>query len=91
MEADDDGDGLFETIIAHRDTGMEVFTRQRDGSVQPVNAQALAAYKKKLAAITELWDKAFDKDMNEEKFVQSVRQTQQKLLDAEKEKIGARK
>lgn len=93
METDEDGDGVFETIIAYRpqNTGMEVFTRQRDGSVRPVSAQAHAAYKEKLAAITGLWDKALDKDMDKEKFVESVRQTQQKIRDAEKGKIDAKK
>jgi hypothetical protein len=88
MESDEDGDGLFETIIVYRPSksDMEVFTRERDGSVHPVNAHKLAAYKKQQAALSELWDKAFDKDVDAEKFIERVQETKRKIEDAEKEK-----
>ena len=93
MEADEDGDGVFEMMIVyHPPKGdMEVFTRTRDGSVIPVSAQTLAAYKKQHAAITELWDKAFDKDMDADKFIDRMQDTQRKIRDAEKEKKDEKK
>jgi hypothetical protein len=53
MEADKDGDGLFETMIVYHPSkrDMEVFTREWDGSVSPVTSQTLAAYKKRHAAM----------------------------------------
>src|SRR5260370_41154532 len=44
MEADEDGDGLFETTIVYQPStrGMEVFTRERDGTGHPVSARTLA-------------------------------------------------
>ena len=93
MEADEDGDSLFETTIVYHPpkSDMEVFTRERDGSVSPVSAQTLAAYKKQHAAITELWDKAFDKDMDADKFIDRMQETQRKIRDAEKEKKDEKK
>ena len=88
MEADEDGDGVFETMIVYRPptSNMEVFTRKQDGSVSPVSAQTLAAYKKQHAAIAEFWDKAFDKDMDADNFIDRMQDTQRKIRDAEKEK-----
>jgi hypothetical protein len=88
MEADEDGDGLFETMIIYRLSkgDLEVFTRERDGSVRPVSAQKLAAYKKQQTALIGLWDKAFAKDMDADKFVEGMQETQRKIQDAEKEK-----
>jgi hypothetical protein len=93
MEADEDGDGFFETTIVYRPSkgDLEVFTRERNGSVSPVSARTLAAYKKQHAAITELWDKAFDKDMDADKFIDRLHDTQRKILDAEKEKKDEKK
>ena len=88
MEADENGDGLFETTIVYRPSksDMEVFRRESDGSVRPVSDRTLAAYKKQHAAITDLWDKAFDKDIDAEKFIERMSETQQKIQQAEKEK-----
>jgi hypothetical protein len=93
MEADEHGDGFFETLIVYRPSknDMEVFTRKRDGSVSPVSAQTLAAYKKQHATITELWDKAFDKDTDADKFVDRMQDAQRKIRDAEKEKKDEKK
>jgi ABC-type Fe3+-hydroxamate transport system substrate-binding protein len=93
MEADEDGDGFFETTIVYRPSksDMEVFTRSRDGSVTPVSAHTLAAYKKQHAAITELWDHAFDKDTDADKFIDRMQDTQRKIRDAEKEKKDEKK
>jgi hypothetical protein len=93
MESDEDGDGFFETIFVYRPstTDLEVFTRQRDGSVRPVSARSLAAYKKQQAAIADFWDKTFDKGADADKFSDQMRETQRKLREADKErKDGAK-
>ncbi len=92
IESDEDRDGFFESLVVYRSgTDMEAFTRQRDGSVQPVSAQALAAFKKQNAAISEFWDKAVSKDADQEKLEDSIRETQKSIRDAEKEKRDEKK
>jgi hypothetical protein len=92
-ESDEDGDGVFETLAVYGSgTGdMEVFTRQRDGSVKPVSAPTLAAYKKQNAAMSEFWDKAFDKGTNTDKAMEMMTATQKKIQDAKKEKTNGGK
>ena len=70
---------------------MEVFTRQVDGSVWPVSAQTLAAYKKQHAAISEFWDKAFHKDTDTDKAMEMMKETQKKIRAAEREKTDGKK
>lgn len=91
MEADEEGDGFFETIIVYRKPDLEAFKRQRDGSVVPVSGPELATYKKQHAAITEQWGKAFDEGMDGEKFVEGVRETQQKIREAGEGRTDAKK
>ena len=88
-ESDDDGDGVFETIAIYHPakSEMEVFTRKKDGSVQPVDAQTLAAYKRQNAAISDFWDKAYDTD--EDNIIELIQETQKQIRDAEKEKTPA--
>jgi hypothetical protein len=47
-ESDEDGDGFLETIILHAPAAkdIEVFKRQRDGSVRPVSTPVLEVWKK---------------------------------------------
>jgi hypothetical protein len=92
-ESDEDRDGVFETIAVYRPgtDDMDVFKRQADGSVKPVDAQTLAAHKKQNVAIKELWDKAFDKDMDGEKFLDRMKEARKKIRDAEKEKTDGKK
>jgi hypothetical protein len=92
-ESDEDRDGFFETLAVYRSgTGdMDVFTRQRDGSVKPVSAQTLAAHKKQNAAISEFWDKAFDKGADTDKAMELMTETQRKIRDAEREKTDGKK
>jgi hypothetical protein len=92
-ESDEDRNGVFETLTVYGSgTGdMEVFTRQPDGSVKPVSGQALAAYRKQHAAISEFWDKAFDKSMDTEKTMELMTETQKKIREAEKEKVNGKK
>lgn len=91
VEADEDGDGFLETLAVFRPGTevMEVFVRQSDGKVQPVGAEALAAFRKQNAAISEFVQKAFDKDADPAKFGDWVREAQQKIRDAQTEKGDA--
>lgn len=91
-ESDEDRDGVFETITVYRagTTDTEVFTRQQDGSVAPVSGQELAAYKKKIAAMDEFWDKAFDKDTSADKAMELMEAARCKLQAAEREKLDAK-
>ena len=87
LETDENGDGVFEVLIifSSKQSVMEVFTRKQDGSLVPVDGQILIAYKKQNAAIADIWDKAFDKGVDAEKFVGQVREMQKKVQDAKKE------
>jgi hypothetical protein len=93
VESDEDGGGFFEQLATYRSgtEDMEVFTRQRNGTVQPISAQTLAAFKKQNAAISEFWDKAFSKDADPDKIEDTIRETQKKVRDAEKEKRDEKK
>ncbi len=93
MESDEDGDGLFETMVVYHPakTDMEVFTRQRDGSVKPVSTQTLEAHKKQEVAWTEFWEKEFDKNTDPDNLGDRIREMQQKLRDLEKEKTDGKK
>lgn len=92
VESDEDGDGFFEQLATYRSgtEDMEVFTRQRDGTVQPVSAQTLAAFKKQNAAIKEFWDRFWDRT-DSDKLEDSIQETQKKFRDAEKEKRDEKK
>ena len=87
-EVDEDGDGLFETmVIYHRGSkDMEVFTRQSDGSTKPASAEVLRRYKKMDEAFGEFWDKALDKDADPAKLENMIHETQKKIRDAGNEK-----
>jgi hypothetical protein len=89
-EADEKHDGTLQTIaVYHPGTNdMEIFTRQPDGSVKPVNTQILDAYKKQNAAMDEFWNEAFDKNMNEDKLPDLMHDTQKKMQDAEFDKTN---
>ena len=83
-EGDDDGDGVFETIIAtHPETeDLEVFTRAIEGDVRPASSRTVAAHKKQMSAVAEFFDEMPDMDDLDEKF----RAAKKKIEDAEKEK-----
>jgi hypothetical protein len=92
-ETDEDRDGVFETLAVYRTgtTDIEVFTRQQDGSVTPVSQQTLAAYKKQNAAMTQFWDQTLGEGADVDKAMDLLRETQQKIQSAEKEKSAEKK
>ena len=83
-EGDDDGDGVFETIIAtHPETeDLEVFTRVVEGDVRPASARTVNAHKKQMSAVAEF----FQEMPNMDDFDEEFRAAKQKIEDAEKEK-----
>jgi hypothetical protein len=59
VESDDDGDGFFESVMVFDPTtgSFEMFTRQADGSVNPVSTQKLDAIKREKAMADESMEK----------------------------------
>lgn len=88
VESDEDGDGNFETlcIFNTKNKEIEVFTRQSNGSVKPVDAKTLAAFKEQNAVMEQFWRKAFDAETTPENFLESGKALNKKLSDLEKEK-----
>lgn len=93
IETDDDGDGLFETLAAFLPgrQEMEVFSRSVDGSIKPTSAVTLEAYKKQNAAVVEFWDKTLGSGMSDEKLPELIQETQEKIRNAEREKVEKEK
>jgi hypothetical protein len=93
IEADEDKDGFFESVmISHPKTKeMELFTRQTDGSVKPVDTKVIEATKKQIAATGEFFDEAFKKNMSDKEITDSALKTQRKIQDLEKEKKSDKK
>lgn len=83
-EGDDNGDGVFETILtSHPETNaLEVFTRTPEGDVRPASTRTVNAHKKQMSAVAEFFDEMPNMDDFDEKF----RTTKRKIEDAEKEK-----
>jgi hypothetical protein len=92
-EADEDGDGIYETLIIEntKTNELEMFSRKADGSVRPVDAKTLALTKQQHVDIKKFWDKAFDKDANTQEFVESAKALRERLQKAEKEKTKEQK
>jgi hypothetical protein len=89
VETDKDGDGFFEDIsIFHPVTKeIEMFTRQTNGSINPVSTETLLATKKQITAIGDAVQKLFSKDgLTDSEFEELVPSVQKKIHDAEKKK-----
>jgi hypothetical protein len=87
-EADDNRDGIFETIVIYHPgtSDMEAFIRQADGSVKPASSKTLEAYKQQSATVSKFVDTIFTKtNMTDADFEKLVKETQKKISDAEKE------
>ena len=93
IEADEDTDGLVETLVVYRSgtKDIEVFNRRRDGSVQPVSTRTLRAFEKEHAAISDFADAFFDKNGNPDKLDEAIRETQKKVREAQQEKADEKK
>jgi hypothetical protein len=63
-EANEKHNSTIRTIAVYRpDTkDMEIFTRESDDSVKPVNTQTLEAYKKQNAVLDQFFDKTMEKN-----------------------------
>ena len=88
IESDEDGSGKFDTLILYNRAkgGIEVFKRQADGSVKPVDEKTLAAFKRQDIALSRFWDKMLGPDAPSDKFIESAKALKKELGDAEKQK-----
>jgi hypothetical protein len=86
-EVDDDGDGFFEevAIFMPNTDDMEIFTREKDGSVKPVSTEKIRLVKKVIATTSETNDKLFfsKKKPSVEEIGKLLKQNREKL-----EKLG---
>jgi len=88
IEGDDDGDGLFETLIAYSSDSddFEVFTREANGSVRPASTRVLEAHKKQSAAFAEFFQvMRASTNLDDQTIEERIRRTQKKVQDAAKE------
>jgi len=94
IESDEDGDGVFEGVSLHRPgtDGLEMFTRQPDGSVKPASTQTAEATKKQMAVVNESMRKVIEKDdATDQEISDWLQRTRQKVEDLEKEKKDDKK
>ena len=94
IELDEGGDGFFEKFYLFRPgtKDLEMFTREVDGSVKPVSSRTLKATQKQLATVDEVVDNFFQKErLNDEELEILIQETQEKIKDAEKDKVNDEK
>jgi len=61
VESDEDRDGFFETLAISDDVSqnhLEVFTRDRDGTLHPISGEKLAKIKETNRLIVQFWKEA---------------------------------
>jgi hypothetical protein len=85
-----EGDELL--IVENTKTNqLEMFSRQPDGSVRPVDAKTLALTKEEFEEMSKFWTKAFDKSTDVHNFVESGKALREKLKELEKAKTKEQK
>jgi hypothetical protein len=88
VESDQDGDGTFESITVFRpDTdSIEMFTRQPDGTVQPVSTKKLDSNKRQKAVADASMKRLFDgPEMTDKELGDLMEQSRQKIDAIKKE------
>ena len=88
IEEDDDGDGLFETLIVYRTDSddFEVFTREANGSVRPASRRILEAHKKQSATFADFFQEMQASTNQDDGIIEErIRRTQKKIQEAGKE------
>ncbi len=88
IEGDDDGDGVFETLIVYRadSDDMEVFTRDASGSVRPASTQVLEAHKRQNAAFAEFFENTLmATNLDSATVEERIRATQKKIQETQQE------
>jgi hypothetical protein len=92
-DVDNDGDGFFEevAIFMTKTDDMEIFTREKDGSVKPVSTEKLRLIKKVIATTSQLNDKLFfsRKKHSEEEIDKLLKQNWEKLGKLQEQEIAA--
>lgn len=87
MEADEDNDGFLEHLFLYHPAkdDMEVFIRQTDGSVRPVNDRALAAHKEIAATFKEFFGAEFGTATNVADITARTQEAQRRIQAADRE------
>ncbi len=90
-ESDEHKTGSLDTIAVYRPgtDSMEVFTRQADGSVKPVSARTLSAYKQQATAVSDFFS-TMTTNASDAEITERIQETQQKIRDAEKQKTDGK-
>ena len=90
-ESDEHKSGRFDTIVVnHPGTdGIEVFTREADGSVKPVSTRTLLAYKQEAAAASDFF-RGLPTNATDAEISERLQETRQKIQDAEKRKTDGK-
>lgn len=91
-EGDEDGDGIFESIMATdaETKDIEMFVRKVDGSVRPASSRVVEAHKKMLGAVGEFFDEMANTNVtpasiDDHIVLERFRATHQKIQDAQNE------
>ena len=90
-ESDDHKSGRFDTIMVnHPGTGdMEIFKREVDGSVKPVDTRTLLAYKQQAEAASDFF-RDLPTNASDAEICKRLQETRQKIQDLEKQKTDGK-
>lgn len=86
-ESDEDGDGVFESVILHSpDTDdIKIFKRNADGTVTPASTAEIESVKKTTAAALEPLGKLSDHpEMSDVEFGRSIEESRQKIQEIDR-------
>jgi len=86
-EVDEDGDGVFESLVAQHPDGdaLEVFVRENNGTVRPASSRVVELRREQFAAIENFFSEAFDESGDTNNFPALMRKTQQEIQETEAE------
>ena len=91
VESDEDGDGVFETVVLHTPdmSDIEVFRRQADGLVKPVGTAELEVIKKMYALqsdVGQVMGEYIDGKIDDDKLWEEAQRVRQKAEMLEKQR-----
>ncbi|MCP5519999.1 MAG: hypothetical protein H7A46_00455 [Verrucomicrobiales bacterium] len=90
-EADEDGDGVFERLVAWlpQTNVVEVFVRRPDGTVRPAGTRVVELYEEQLSAMDDFFEEVFERGadlVDSEDLGELLHKAQKRIQDAEAEK-----
>jgi len=90
IEEDNDGDGLFETVVVFGATrnGLEIFFRLRDGTTAVAPSEVKETYLKMLSAVEGFWDKAEVAELWDKALSVGDKKAAEVLMEQTQEKIS---